>query len=158
MNQRDLWLVIPVANNALWFVITIIVGSLTSFPLDGSGCALVAVFTSTVAIAAIGGFVVNDIGPAKTFVAMVGQTCVLILMFALVYYYRLDIEGMTYGDALYYSVLTWTSLGYADLSPSGEMRLVTAVQAITGYVYLGLLVSVLASVVGRAKDGPATPN
>lgn len=110
-----------------------------------------AVVTRALSDLGILGFVVNDIGPAKTFVIMLLQTIVLILVYALIYFYRLPIDGITFGDSMYYSVLTWTSLGYADLSPKGEMRLVTASQAITGYIFLGLLVSVLASVVGQPR-------
>jgi hypothetical protein len=150
MHERDVWVVLPIGLNLFWLCATVVMGT-TSFPHDGLGCVLVALLTSAIAMFGIFGFVVHDIGPGKTFVAMLAQTIVLICLFAVLYLYRLDIERMTYADALYYSTLTWTSLGYADLSPVGDMRLVTALQAITGYVFLGLLVSVLSGVVGQKK-------
>ena len=42
--------------------------------------------------------------------------------------------------ALYFSIVTFTTLGYGDLQPSTHMRPVAAVQALVGYVYLGLFV------------------
>lgn len=153
MNERDIWVYGPVGLNLVWLLLTFTVGALTSFPSDAIGCSLVALLTSLVAIVGIFGFVVHDIGPAKTFAVMLAQTIILIAVYALIYLYRLHLPGLTFGDATYYSVLTWTSLGYADLVPKAEMRLVTASQAITGYVYLGLLVSVLAGAVSRPRQG-----
>lgn len=150
MHERDLWLAIPIVVNLIWLAASIIAGSV-SFPHDGVGCLLVALLTSGVAVAGIFGFVVRDITPAKAFLAMMAQTCVLILIYAVIYVSRLAVPGLSFADALYYSVVTWTSLGYADLVPTEEMRVVTAVQAITGYLYLGLLVSVLSSVVAQPK-------
>jgi hypothetical protein len=149
MHERDAWVYLPIGLNVLWLFATVAAGQMATLSTDGIGCALVALFTSGVAIVAIFGFVVHDIGPAKTFLAMFAQTIVLVLVYSLLYLYRLNIENIAFDDALYYSVVTWTSLGYSDLNPVGEMKFVTALQAITGYVFLGLLVSVLASVVGQ---------
>jgi hypothetical protein len=99
------------------------------------------------------GFVVNDVGPAKSFVAMLSQTTILIAIYAQLYLFRMKIEGerIDFHDALYISVSTWTSLGYADVTPVNEMRLVTSLQAITGYVFLGLLISLLCNVVSAPR-------
>jgi hypothetical protein len=42
--------------------------------------------------------------------------------------------------SLYFSVVTWTTLGYGDLQPAENMHLIAAFEALLGYVYLGLLV------------------
>lgn len=62
--------------------------------------------------------------------------------------------------ALYYSVVTFTTLGYGDFYPHGIGRALAGMQALTGYIILGLLASVAASVIsphnpaGR-RDGEA---
>ena len=41
-------------------------------------------------------------------------------------------------DGLYFSVVTFTTLGFGDLQPFPQGRLSAALQALCGYVYLGL--------------------
>lgn len=48
---------------------------------------------------------------------------------------------------LYYAVVTFTTLGYGDFYPTGIGRALAAMQALTGYLVLGLLASVAASVI-----------
>ena len=55
---------------------------------------------------------------------------------------RLDSQFRT---AFYFSVVTFTTLGYGDMQPVADMRLYTAYEAVIGYVYLGM-------VVGTAMD------
>ncbi|HJL16722.1 MAG TPA: potassium channel family protein [Sandaracinaceae bacterium LLY-WYZ-13_1] len=43
--------------------------------------------------------------------------------------------------ALYYSVVTFTTLGYGDFQPQGVGRAMAALQAFTGYMILGMLAS-----------------
>jgi Ion channel len=42
------------------------------------------------------------------------------------------------GDCLYFSLVTWTTLGYGDFRPTVPLRLFAAAEAVTGYVYMGL--------------------
>lgn len=49
--------------------------------------------------------------------------------------------------AVYCSVVTFTTLGYGDFYPHGVGRALAAMQALTGYIILGLLASVAANVV-----------
>ncbi|HEV2150545.1 MAG TPA: ion channel [Longimicrobiaceae bacterium] len=61
--------------------------------------------------------------------------------------------------SVYYSVVTFTTLGYGDFYPQGVGRALAGMQALTGYIILGVLASVAANVVsphspaGRADDG-----
>jgi len=51
--------------------------------------------------------------------------------------------GTTYHDfptALYFSFVTFTTLGYGDFQPSEGMRLLAAQEALFGYVFLGFMV------------------
>ena len=44
-------------------------------------------------------------------------------------------------DCLYFSVVTWTTVGYGDLLPEGKARLVAGLEALTGYVLMALLIA-----------------
>ncbi len=47
----------------------------------------------------------------------------------------------SFADAFYFSIVTWTTLGYGDLLPIAEMRLLAAAEAVLGYVYFGIFVA-----------------
>jgi len=57
--------------------------------------------------------------------------------------YMLDGEGkkLDIYDSLYFSVVTLTTLGYGDIEPHGFFRAIASLQALLGYVFLGLLVA-----------------
>ena len=57
-------------------------------------------------------------------------------------------------DALYFSVVTFTTLGYGDMVPREEYRLVSAFQAIYGYVFLGAFVGTLVAMVSGPVKAP----
>ena len=58
-------------------------------------------------------------------------------------------------EALYFSIVTSTTLGYGDLAPREEYRLVAAFRAIFGYLFLGLMLAVLAAIIIRAVNATA---
>jgi uncharacterized membrane protein YgcG len=74
---------------------------------------------------------------------------ILVLAFAWVHHRigLVDLSGpgprgtRDFGDALYFSVVTITTLGYGDFIPIGSGRTIAAIQALTGYFILGILVS-----------------
>ncbi len=59
-------------------------------------------------------------------------------------------------DYLYFSVVTFTTLGYGDFQPTEAARLFAAVEALVGYVVLGVFVSVLIVVAQRHENRRAT--
>jgi hypothetical protein len=52
---------------------------------------------------------------------------------------------------LYFSITTWTTVGYGDFRPTEAFRLIAASEAIVGYVFMALLIAALTFVV-TAKD------
>lgn len=67
-------------------------------------------------------------------------------VFAFAYYYSqhyFDIgayHGETSGhitDAVYFSVVVYTSLGFGDIQPKGELRLIAGVEALVGLIMIG---------------------
>lgn len=49
-------------------------------------------------------------------------------------------EAASFWDAIYFSIVTATTLGYGDFAPPENIRLIAAFQAIVGYAYLALYV------------------
>ena len=43
-------------------------------------------------------------------------------------------------ESLYFSVVTWTTLGYGDFAPSESIRMLAASQAFIGYVSMAMLI------------------
>lgn len=50
-------------------------------------------------------------------------------------------------DSLYFSITTFTTLGYGDFSPLPENRLMAGGEALLGYIMLGVFVSILFSLI-----------
>ena len=85
----------------------------------------------------------------------------LILAFATMYQ-RLGIINTTvegspvthnFVTSIYYAIVTFTTLGYGDFQPTPDARPIAALQAITGYLVLGVLASVVATLI-HPSEGP----
>ena len=75
---------------------------------------------------------------------------VLIFWFSGIYYSHGGV-GVTKGDwgsSIYFSIVTWTTLGYGDIQPTGALRFVAAIEALTGYLYMALLTGSIISLLG----------
>ena len=59
--------------------------------------------------------------------------------------------------SLYYSVVTFTTLGYGDYYPVGIGRALAAIEALVGYIVLGLLASTAASIISPHQPGGTRP-
>lgn len=46
-------------------------------------------------------------------------------------------------DALYFSIMTWTTVGYGDLVPNGASRVVACCEALLGTLYNGIVLAVV---------------
>jgi potassium channel LctB len=107
------------------------------------------------------GQITTDIkrGPFGTFMVLLSSVFVMIVIFAKIY----SVIGLSAGtmttktgeiiintttdfyDCLYSSVVTWTTLGYGDLTPIGLGRVYAAVEALTGYVVMSVMIAALIS-------------
>ena len=52
-------------------------------------------------------------------------------------------------DVLYFSYVTFTTVGYGDLTPVGLCRGLAAAEAVTGYILLGMFVAAAVSIYAR---------
>ena len=63
-------------------------------------------------------------------------------------------SGISYLDSMYFSLVTFTTLGYGDMHPKPDYRLLSATQALLGYIYLGLIVYSISAL--HKKSPPST--
>ena len=59
---------------------------------------------------------------------------------------------LTPTDYTYFSAITWTTVGYGDITPSPNSRLIAASEAISGYIYMGIFIGTLGSFMMSAFD------
>jgi hypothetical protein len=52
-------------------------------------------------------------------------------------------ENISFGDCLYYSIITFTTLGYGDFYPVGLSKVLSAIEVVLGVAFFGMLVSKL---------------
>lgn len=81
-------------------------------------------------------------------VLLVVQIGTTLVAYALHYHHSglIDADGrivVSYTDSLYFSVITFTTVGYGDLRPAEGFRLVAAMEAITGVISMALGTSFL---------------
>jgi hypothetical protein len=55
-------------------------------------------------------------------------------------------------ECLYFSIVTFTTLGYGDFYPVDDCRLLAATEAVLGYIYFGLTIAILFDLVQRRRD------
>ena len=73
---------------------------------------------------------------------------ITVFIFAIIYWKyglisnnkKIDISFL---NAIYFSLTTWTTLGYGDFAPIPRIRHITSIEAISGYIGLGLFITLL---------------
>ncbi|WP_209505145.1 MULTISPECIES: potassium channel family protein [unclassified Ruegeria] len=60
------------------------------------------------------------------------------------------------GDVLYFSYVTFTTVGYGDMSPTGLCRGLAVSEAVTGYILLGMFVAAAVALYTR-NHAPEDP-
>jgi hypothetical protein len=77
------------------------------------------------------------------------QSTLLLVHFAIVHHaIGFSSQGAatdSFWDALYFSVVTWTTLGYGDIQPVRDLRMFAAIEALYGYIFFGLIVGLLSA-------------
>lgn len=82
---------------------------------------------------------------------------VIIIVFAVIYWryglmYQGELTQISFLDSLYFSVTTFTTLGYGDFSPIPRIRHITSVQALLGYVSLGVWMSLISKFIANLDE------
>lgn len=60
--------------------------------------------------------------------------------------------------ALYFSIVTWTTLGYGDVTPAGFGRVVVSIEVLTGYILSALLIAAVVTEFQRLSALSARKN
>ncbi|WOH80353.1 potassium channel family protein [Bradyrhizobium sp. BEA-2-5] len=166
----------PLANNsvlaisAYWFNFA-----------DFTGHRFICYITVACALAgtviALRGFKAHDLGPRPLLYALVAHCLTIIVVFAGIYrgyglmfggfcdeklYTKLEnlcvSSSNDWISPLYFSVVTWTTLGYGDFIPPHELRLVAAIEALFGYLFFGIVVGIATAIISQraaSNGGPA---
>jgi Ion channel len=62
-------------------------------------------------------------------------------------------------DFLYFSIITWTTVGFGDIVPTPSSRMFAASEALCGYVYMGLYLAIVLQVLaGYTKSNTTNLN
>jgi len=70
-----------------------------------------------------------------------------IISFALLYR-EVGLKNVTENiDYLYFSIVTFTTLGYGDIQPSSDAKIFAAIEAVIGFLFVPILVSQVLSVI-----------
>lgn len=99
---------------------------------------------------------------------IVGQLFMLILMastvFQLLIFFatRCMVDGISdgkntitsSGTCLYFSIVTWTTLGYGDYRPTEALQMWAAVEAMVGYIFMAIFIAVLVKAISYRENDP----
>ena len=143
----------PLGTNGALGVYTFVI-SPNEFTNNLFACYSVALIAAAAGLVSVGGFLRHEISPLRAIASLISQAVALVFVFAGIYRgFGLDthldtIKPLVAPDiALYFSVVTWTTLGYGDLAPARGLQLLAALQAGLGYVFLGLIVGLIATLI-----------
>jgi Ion channel len=136
------FVVLPLLGNGLF------VGRLLSAPLSSYWwCYAITAVSALLSVLALLGYIVKEVPPSAAVTSCAVQPVLLILIFACMYC-DLGLLGspmppQTIGTGIYFSIVTWTTLGYGDLHPSAGLWPVAAAEAVIGYLFSGILIGLL---------------
>ncbi|MBV8687609.1 MAG: hypothetical protein JOZ90_17385 [Alphaproteobacteria bacterium] len=98
------------------------------------------------------GFLVHDLGAGGALATLGVQTVSAITTFASIYHDAGFVQNghPSWADSFYFSIVTWTTLGYGDFTILPPFHLVAAAEAMLGYLCFGLIVSFLSAAAIRS--------
>jgi hypothetical protein len=73
----------------------------------------------------------------------------IIILFGFIYWLNEDlislnttrVKHFNFGDSFYFSTITFTTLGYGDLSPTGWLKVLSSIEAFLGVINMGFLIA-----------------
>lgn len=138
----------PLAVNALLALAAFVVHP-EEFTDRILACWLIVGLALVLASTAVFGLKTRDVAPKLVLYTLLAQGVILIVIFAGIYrgyglLYSGAIQSMLNDGqgALYFSVVTWTTLGYGDFTPPPGLRLIAALEALVGYGFFGVSVGI----------------
>ena len=91
---------------------------------------------------------------STTVLALIGLHAIQIAMWAVAYVALVELnEITTFESALYFSFVTFTTLGYGDITLSEPWRVMSGIQALNGILLVGWTTALLFAVVQRSWRG-----
>ena len=89
-------------------------------------------------------------------IAMAGVSVLFIPLLIICFahaYREVGLDGVSVDtDYVYFSVVTFTTLGYGDITPDGAARVFAILEAISGFLFVPLLISQLINTTKDASD------
>lgn len=148
MNARTFFdTVLPLVTNGVLAIgaFLVVPGKFTDSP---GLCYLVALSATVAGVVTVGGFLLREVSPRQATASLMAQAIALIFVFAGIYRgFGLNNHApiLEHDVALYFSAVTWTTLGYGDFEPARDLQLIAALEASLGYIFLGLIVGLVAN-------------
>lgn len=148
-----IFLVVTLALNALIAVVALLWGREIIPDNDTNRYAFVLV-TFFLAGVCLVDLLDIDYGPGMALVAIFLHGVALIVIFAAIYSaFGLRDHGTPveadFPTALYFSIVTWTTLGYGDFAPHSDIRLMAAFEAGVGMIFFGVFLGVAVHWINR---------
>jgi hypothetical protein len=166
-GRAIIYVLLPLATNAV-LAISAFNFNFTDFTGHKLICYLTVGAAVVGTVVALRAFKLHDLGPTPLLVALVAHSLAIIVVFAGIYRgYGLLYSGACdealytklgqicvsnsadWVSPLYFSAVTWTTLGYGDFTPPPDLRLVAAGEALFGYVFFGMVVGVATAIINR---------
>lgn len=128
---------------------------ITSFFLPAEIPVLLLVLSFPTAIYTIGLMSGNEGGRYESSLSFFWKLfLVTFVVFSVIYWrygliHQDELIQITVLEAAYFSVTTLTTLGYGDFAPPSRIRHITSIQAILGYVSLGLWIGLISKIISE---------
>lgn len=160
MNSYTSWTfnvtIVPLVANAFFAATSIY--NVDDFGIYPSFCYTTMFFSLAPSFATLIGFgYTHDLKPPATLLTLVAHGALLIIIFAGIYHgaglhHGSEIDKPTsFWTAIYFSIITWTTVGYGDYAPMESIQMVAAVEALLGYVFFGTTVGLVTAILTSPK-------
>ena len=137
------------AINLMYMIILACLAMISAFFLPPEIPALLSVLIYPFLLYHIANSAGDNFGDYKAPITVLLQTLLwIILVFAVIYWRNgLIISGelkdVSFFAATYFSITTWTTLGYGDFAPPPRIRHITSIEALLGYTGMGIWIAIV---------------